>query len=62
MRNHPFFNKKMMVKWIDEVLTIALERLPEPLDDNAYLAGSGSIGQGDETAPESEDANRPRSH
>ena len=50
------------VKWIDEVLAIALERLPEPLDDDAYLAGSESIGQGDETAPESEDANRPRSH
>ena len=50
------------VKWIDEVLAIALERLPEPLDDDAYLAGSEGIGQGDETAPESEDANRPRSH
>ena len=41
------------VKWIDEVLAIALERLPEPLDDDAYLAGSESIGQGDETGPES---------
>ena len=50
------------VKWIDEVLTIALERLPEPLDDDAYLAGSESIEQGDETGQESEDANRPRSH
>ena len=38
------------VKWIDEVLAIALERLPEPLDDDTYLAGSGSIGQGDEAA------------
>ena len=50
------------VKWIDEVLAIALERLPEPLDDDAYLAGAESIGQGDETGQESKDANRPRSH
>jgi len=50
------------VKWIDEVLAIALERLPKPLDDDAYLAGSESIGQGDEAGPESNDANRPRSH
>ena len=41
---------------------VQVERLPEPLDDDAYLAGSESIGQGDETAPESADANRPRSH
>ena len=50
------------VKWIDEVLAIALERLPEPLDDDTYLAGSGSIGQGDEAGQESKDASRPRSH
>ena len=50
------------VKWIDEVLAIALERLPEPLDDDAYLAGSEGIAQGDETDPESKNANRPRSH
>ena len=50
------------VKWIDEVLAIALERLPEPLDDDAYLADSENIGQGDETGQEPKDANRPRSH
>jgi ATP-dependent Lon protease len=50
------------VKWIDEVLAIALERLPEPLDDDAYLAGSENIGQGDDAGQESMDANRPRSH
>ena len=50
------------VKWIDEVLAIALERLPEPLDDDAYLAGSEGIGQGDETGQGSEGADRPRSH
>mgnify|MGYP005705682971 CR=1 FL=1 len=44
------------------MLAIALERLPEPLDDDAYLAGSESIGQGDETGQEFKDANRPRSH
>ena len=50
------------VKWIDEVLAIALERLPEPLDDDTYLTGSESIEQGDEAVQESKDANRPRSH
>ena len=50
------------VKWINEVLAIALERLPEPLDDDAYLAGSENIGQGDETGQRSEGADRPRSH
>ena len=50
------------VKWIDEVLAIALERLPEPLDDDTYLADSESIGQGDEASQDSKDANRPRSH
>ncbi|MGB1917751.1 MAG: S16 family serine protease, partial [Luminiphilus sp.] len=50
------------VKWIDEVLAIALERLPEPLDDDAYLAGSEAMGQGDETGQGSEGADRPRSH
>ncbi len=28
------------VKWIDEVLAIALETMPEPLSDEEYLAGS----------------------
>ena len=50
------------VKWIDEVLAIALERLPEPLDDDAYLAGPEGIGQGEETGQGSEGADRPRSH
>ena len=50
------------VKWIDEVLAIALERLPEPLDDEAYLAGSIGVSTGEESGPESQGANRPRSH
>ncbi|MFV0276209.1 MAG: S16 family serine protease, partial [Parahaliea sp.] len=28
------------VKWIDEVLAIALEHMPEPLTDEEYMAGS----------------------
>ena len=28
------------VKWIDEVLALALESTPEPLSDEEYLAGS----------------------
>jgi ATP-dependent Lon protease len=50
------------VKWIDEVLAIALERLPEPLDDDAYLASSEGMGQGDEAGQEAKDVDRPRSH
>ncbi len=34
------------VKWIDEVLAIALESMPEPLSDEEYMAGSvGSAGE-----------------
>ncbi len=40
------------VKWIDEVLAIALESLPEPLSDEEYLAdvfgSSSDSGEGDE--------------
>jgi ATP-dependent Lon protease len=50
------------VKWIDEVLAIALERLPEPLDDEAYLAGSMAVGQKEESESDPKNANRPRSH
>jgi len=28
------------VKWIDEVLAIALEHMPEPLSDEEFLAGA----------------------
>ena len=38
------------VKWIDEVLAIALESLPEPLSDEEYLADS--ISGGTETEPD----------
>jgi ATP-dependent Lon protease len=29
------------VKWIDEVLSIALERMPDPISDEEYLADTG---------------------
>ena len=41
------------MKWIDEVLAIALERPPEPLDDEAYLDGSAAMGKSEETDSES---------
>jgi ATP-dependent Lon protease len=37
------------VKWIDEVLAIALEYMPKPLSDEEFLAGSiGSGGTGED--------------
>jgi ATP-dependent Lon protease len=50
------------VKWIDEVLAIALEHPPEPLDDEAYLDGSAAMGKSEEADSESVGDNRPRSH
>lgn len=52
------------VKWIDEVLAIALERLPEALDDAAYLEGISSTHARSEADSESIDdqPERPRSH
>ena len=50
------------VKWIDEVLSIALERLPEPLADEDYLAGMSSQSPPDEPDSIENNASRPRSH
>jgi ATP-dependent Lon protease len=50
------------VKWIDEVLSIALERLPEPLADEDYLAGMSTQSPPDDTDGADNVANRPRSH
>ena len=50
------------VKWIDEVLAIALEKLPEPLSDEAYLEGSLGVSPTEDTETGTEGANRPRSH
>jgi ATP-dependent Lon protease len=46
------------VKWIDEVLEIALETMPEPLSDEDYLADP--IGAAD--SPDSEENNRINTH
>ena len=50
------------VKWIDEVLAIALEKSPEPLSEEAYLEGSLAVSANEEGEPGSEGASRPRSH
>ena len=41
------------VKWIDEVLAIALEKMPEPLSDEEYLAESLAAGSGTDQSGES---------
>jgi ATP-dependent Lon protease len=41
------------VKWIDEVLAIALEKMPEPLSDKDYLAESLGAGSGTDQGGES---------
>lgn len=50
------------VKWIDEVLSIALERLPESLDDDAYLEGMAAFTQADDAEPDKTAPKRPRPH
>ncbi|QQD19891.1 endopeptidase La [Spongiibacter nanhainus] len=50
------------VKWIDEVLDIALERIPEEISDEAYLAGLDDAQKAVETAENSEGASRPSAH
>jgi ATP-dependent Lon protease len=50
------------VKWIDEVLSIALERLPEALDDDAYLEGMTSVAQGEDAEADKTAPKRPRPH
>src|SRR6056297_1556551 len=42
------------VKWIDEVLSIALEKTPEPLSDKDYLAGAPRPGT--ESAADTDEA------
>ena len=36
------------VKWIDEVLAIALESMPEPLSDEEYMADAVNTGSDSE--------------
>jgi ATP-dependent Lon protease len=40
------------VKWIDEVLEIALERMPEPLSDEAFLSKEAGKDNADKSAVE----------
>jgi len=46
------------VKWIDEVLAIALERMPDPLTDEEFLAELPGIA----SAGEDGDKSRPHAH
>jgi len=50
------------VKWIDEVLSIALERSPQPLSDEDYMKGSRAISAPEDPADEANETKRPRSH
>ena len=46
------------VKWIDEVLAIALERMPEPLSDEDFMADPFTSSEDSET----EEKNRINTH
>jgi ATP-dependent Lon protease len=46
------------VKWIYEVLAIALERMPDPLSDEEYLADMNAVASQDESI----DQSRPSAH
>ena len=50
------------VKWIDEVLSIALERSPEPLSDDDYMKDLKSISAPEDASDEANEIKRPRSH
>jgi len=50
------------VKWIDEVLAIALEKPPEPLSDEAYMEGMSGVRRTDDAEVDSAENSRPRSH
>ena len=50
------------VKWIDEVLAIALERSPEPLSDEDYMKGYKDMPAPEEPTDETNETKRPRSH
>ncbi len=50
------------VKWIDEVLSIALERSPEPLSDDEYMKELSSISAPEDAVEDTNESKRPRSH
>ena len=50
------------VKWIDEVLSIALEYSPEPLSDEDYMKERASLSTTEDPSGETNETKRPRSH
>ncbi len=52
------------VKWIDEVLEVALQRMPEPIDENLDSALDGPLGTkaDSESGPESDEDHRISAH
>ena len=50
------------VKWIDEVLSIALEYSPEPLSDEDYMKERTSLSTTEDPPDETNETKRPRSH
>ena len=50
------------VKWIDEVLSIALEYSPEPLSDEDYMEERTSLSTTEDPSDETNETKRPRSH
>lgn len=50
------------VKWIDEVLNIALERVPEEISEEAYLAGLSDEQKAVENSSEGIQGSRPSAH
>jgi len=50
------------VKWIDEVLQIALEKMPEPLSDDAYLGKDSTAKTAADAAGEKGEQNRISAH
>ncbi|GAB3381015.1 endopeptidase La [Spongiibacter taiwanensis] len=50
------------VKWIDEVLDIALERIPEEISEEAYLAGIGASDRAVESSEDKSQGLRPSAH
>jgi len=50
------------VKWIDEVLSLALEYSPEPLSDEDYMKEWTSLSTTEDPSAETNETKRPRSH
>jgi ATP-dependent Lon protease len=50
------------VKWIDEVLSLALEHASEPLSDEDYMKEWTSLSTTEDPSAETNETKRPRSH